>query len=169
VPGAPHGPGTDGGRGNGRDSHRPRGRRRRRVHPRVAHCHRCAGRAVRGGRHHPRRLPSRLPAGRGQLPGLDWALLAGVDSDRGRAPLPRVRAGPNPAAAAGPTPFQVSTFAGYDLPVPAEPPPPPALRRPTTSSRRTAVTQWPSGWIRNSCGCGTSTWPTAKPGLRNDR
>jgi cell wall-associated NlpC family hydrolase len=55
----------------------------------------------------------------GYCPGLPWVLLAGigkVESDHGRADLPGVRSGANPAGAEGPMQFLPATFAVYAVP-----------------------------------------------------
>ena len=55
-------------------------------------------------------------AGAGYCPGLAWTVLAGigkVESDHGRADLPGVRSGANPAGAEGPMQFLPATFDAY--------------------------------------------------------
>ena len=60
-----------------------------------------------------------LPGRRGDCPGLDWTLLAGigkVESDHGRSTLPGVHSGPSGAGAEGVMQFEPPMFAAYDLP-----------------------------------------------------
>ena len=55
-------------------------------------------------------------------PGLSWTVLAAIgtiESDNGRARLPGVTSGHNPAGAVGPMQFEPGTFAAYSRPVPA--------------------------------------------------